>query len=265
MVVRQPVFSNDIGLTVQLDVNHGLISVHATNQSLRNILREICKKANVQLILEGEFSTRVTISYDKLPLKQAIVHLVRNRGSILVMIHADDAGKLSRIFEKMLLYDCNEGSAIKTNKDISQEIQKQLEWVDYLALGPEDEAVLGLAEILSAEEQALVVKQHALDALTDFNSDQVADALANGLSNERNNMRASIVRALGQLEDEPSSLILAQVLFGDSDNEIRLLAVQQLAGYQTLAAKAFLQAATKDTDELVQIEAQYALDAFDIN
>ncbi len=244
--------------------NHQLITLQADHLPLRVLLTQICKTKNVQLSLNGTFSTEVSVLFEKLPLKQAILRLVSNNTRMLMITYADADNRNTSIIEKIVIYENDQPSPTKTIIDFGQSVEEQLDYLEYLASGPEHEAIPEIAKILSAKDGDVIVKQRAVHILTGFSSDEVAETLANGLSDKRPNIRGNIINALGQLKNQQSSLILAQVLFSEKDKVVRLLAVEHLTALESPAAKAFLQVAAKDSNQQIKREAQYALDVFKV-
>lgn len=262
LIIIQPVSAIGVEVIEQSE-NLQLISLQADHQPLNDVLHEICKSANVQLALYGTFPSEISVNFEKLALKQAILRLVSNNSRILMITYADSAGTQADVIESIVIYADDQPGPVKTVIDFGQSVDEQLDYLEHLASGPEYEAIPEIAKILSARDEASVVKHRAIEILTSFSSDQVAETLASGLSDQRTELRSSIINALGQLNNQQSSLILGQVLFAEQDHDIRLLAVEQLTTFETPAAKAFLKSAAEDTNQQIQTEAKYALDVLE--
>lgn len=240
-----------------------LISFYAKNQPVDSLLQDICKAAHVQLNLHGTLASEVSVVFEKLPLNQVIRRLVANHARIWMMTYADQPDNQPPLIEAIQIYLDNDQFYSRTILDDNPAIVEKLDYLEYLAIGPESEALPDIAGMLSARDEALIVKQHAVDILTSFKSDQVADTLANGLDSNPPELKTSIINALGQLKNQQSSLILAQILYGETDNDMRLLAVEQLNSFDSPAARAFLKSAAQDSNQLIQQEARYSLDVID--
>ncbi|MCH9697599.1 MAG: HEAT repeat domain-containing protein [Gammaproteobacteria bacterium] len=241
-----------------------LISVYAKNQPVDSLLQDICQAAHVQLTLHGTFASEISVAFDKLPLNQVIRRLIANYARIWMITYADQPDNQSPLVEAIQVYLDSQQVFTTTVLDDDPAIGERLDYLEYLASGPESEALPEIAGILSARNNALIVKQRAVEILASFKSDQVAETLANGLGSNPPELKTSIINALGQLKNQQSSLILAQILYGETDNDVRLQAVEQLNSFDTPAARAFLKSAALDSNQQIQQEARYALDALDI-
>jgi HEAT repeat protein len=72
-------------------------------------------------------------------------------------------------------------------------------------------------------------------------------------------VRTEVVRALAEIGGEQATMTLGQAVFGDTDPEVRLAAVDALEKLAGLQARVFVEAATKDFDPRVAGAAREAL------
>ena len=254
-----PCFSIDLPNEVPAyDHNDGTVSVHSINTSLYNVLSAICESANIRLIMEDDLSMTDSISFNELPLDQAIRRLVGNKGLLIIyqIPESDNIGKIKEI----RVY--NNPVITQAEETISSHIQEKIEWINYLATQAKDEALAELERMLLIKENNLTITRHVIDTLSNITDDRISSILAKGLSDNRPQVRNNIVHALGQQDDLNSSLILAQVLYGDPDKTTRLQAIEQLGLYNSPTAKVFLLPMLKDKDMDIQVEAEFFLDSF---
>jgi len=208
--------------------------------------------------MEGNLSMKDSISFNKLPLSQAIRHLVGTKSFIMIYESSDSEnnGKIKEI----RIY--NSPIVTQTKEPISPAIQEKIEWINYLATQAKDEALAELERMLLIKENDLTITRHVIDTLSNITDDRISSILAQGLSDNRPQVRNNIVHALGQQDDLNSSLILAQVLYGDPDKTTLLQAIEQLGLYNSPTAKVFLLPMLKDKDMDIQVEAEFFLDSF---
>ena len=239
-----------------VEYNYGLISIHATGISLEKLLCAIGNKANIQITLYGDFSDKVNLSVTSTSLENVIQWLVHDWNNII--IYASNKNTNHRPIEKIYLFNRTQDSEFKF-EITPPKVLEELALLAKLALLPDDEAIPALAKKLT-EKKNQVVTQLIIENLINIGGDIAANALAEGLVDDREQIRTDIVTALGQLDNEQASLILAQVMYGDPDPQTRAAAVEQLASFTTEPTQAFLKAASLDKDEQVQLEAQYAIE-----
>ncbi len=135
-----------------------------------------------------------------------------------------------------------------------------MQWIDYLSKRPEQEAIGELGLLLSETDKDIQVKQHAIDALSQYTNEGTADALALALYDKRQEVRAEIIHALEHVNDANALNLLAQIFYGDSNKALRLLAIKKMAAFDSPAAKVYLQSALFHQDENIQLKARYGLD-----
>jgi HEAT repeat protein len=119
-------------------------------------------------------------------------------------------------------------------------------------------AIAALGRIL-VEGEDPAVRLRAAQMLQRIDGPQAVGELARGLGDTDRSIRMAVVNGLAESSSEEAMLGLGQVLFGDEDHEVRLLAVDHLARDPGEAAHAFLQAAADDPDQEVRATARQAL------
>jgi len=236
------------------------VTLLASNISLKDVLQTLCEKANIQLTLNGQFQKKVNITTYNQPINHFFKKLLGN--SDFVLIYSED----KQTIKSVLLYESSKTSTALTSfidEPLPKEVLEQLDWIHYLSTRPEDEAIVGLADILSIKETHIKSKQYAIEQLSSFSHNKaIVNAIAGGLKDDRIEIREQVINTLGQLEYQTSHQILGQVIFGEKDSRLRLQAVKHLAGTNTLASKAFLKAALKDESPAVQAEAKFILESY---
>jgi HEAT repeat protein len=120
------------------------------------------------------------------------------------------------------------------------------------------DAVSSLASILRTNSDA-VVREAAAGALARLPDAQGVLALRGAVEDQDPRVRAGALLSLGQLYEEGSAGIMAQVLTRDPDAGVRQAAVWALAALQGAGALRALHAAASDPDAGVRQAAASAL------
>jgi len=231
------------------EFSDGLVSVQAINTAY-NILSVICEMASINLIVDKDLSKKNRVVFKRLPLEQAVRHLVGSNGLLMTY---DPSGKITEI----RVYNHQQG---KPAADISSITRaKKIQWIDSLAGQAEDIALVELERVLIDKSNDIAITEYVIAVLGEMANKQVSHILAKGLRDNRSQVRDSIVFALGKQGDLNASLILAQVLYGDPSQATKLKAVEQLALSGAPIAKVFLQSMLKDNDMDIQAEAEFFL------
>jgi hypothetical protein len=216
----------------------GRITVRALDAPLSQVLEEIGRQSGIVVRFNGDLNRQVNLTMVGTPVPEAIRRLTGE--TALVMIHGPSPalGGVPPVREIWAYTGSGDPGSARVVRVVRAEAP-----------------VPAPARPLSAEE-----------------SEHVARLLAGrGDSGDRARLRALdrlsgrvdrvAIAALGRIlvEGEDPAVRLGQVLFGDEDHEVRLLAVDHLARDPGEAAHAFLQAAADDPDQEVRATARQAL------
>lgn len=241
-----------------LRVTHNKVSLNAKNIRLKEVLLALCDKANIQLVLKGQFPNKVNIAVSNQPTEHFFRKLLSSNDYILVYSKDKQSIKKVLVYES---FDNSQSLITFINKPVPKEILDELEWIHYLSTRPEEEAISGLSEIIAAKGKHLESKLYAIEQLSSLSHNKtIVNAMAGGLVDDRPEIREQVVNALGQLEYPTAQQILGQVIFGEQDASLRLQAVKQLANTHTPVSEAFIKAATEDKNTAVQAEAEFIVE-----
>lgn len=241
-----------------LRVTNNKVSLNAKNISLKELLQALCDKASIELVLNGQFPNKVNIAVYNQPTEQFFKKLLNSSDYVLVYSKDKQSIKKVLVYES---FDHLQSLITFINKPAPNEILEELEWIHYLSTRSEDEAISGLSEIIATKEQHLESKLYAIEQLSYLaHNKTIVNAMAEGLADDRPEIREQVVNALGKLDYPNAHQILGQVIFGEQDPNLRLQAVKQLANIHTPVSEAFIKAATEDKNPAVQAEAEFLLE-----
>lgn len=261
------------------------LTVQATDLPKSELLSRIAAVYGASLRLQGTFSARTSISFRDLSISAAVRRIV-DGGHFVILHDAAAAARLAGRPVEIRVYAPRRATAVDRAGDPAHPRPADL---PRTGKAPEDRsaaidepAIIDLgrpaiealaARAGAADIQALgeVVERHgddamrylALDLLTDIGNDAAVQAVERGLGDENPLFRSNAVATLGDIVAADAARSLGQVVFGESDPSVRLLAVESLALRQGEPVKAFLKAAAVDPDPAVREAAVGALRGFD--
>jgi len=257
--ISQYAYAEKGSVTIEnLRVTNNKVSLNAKNISLKELLQALCDKASIELVLNGQFPNKVNIAVYNQPTEQFFKKLLNSSDYVLVYSKDKQSIKKVLVYES---FDHLQSLITFINKPAPNEILEELEWIHYLSTRSEDEAISGLSEIIATKEQHLESKLYAIEQLSYLaHNKTIVNAMAEGLADDRPEIREQVVNALGKLDYPNAHQILGQVIFGEQDPNLRLQAVKQLANIHTPVSEAFIKAATEDKNPAVQAEAEFLLE-----
>ena len=275
---------------IDVTVRDGMLTLHAVDAPLADILTAIGVQAGIDIALSGNLSATVSRSFTNVSVPEAVRGLAR--GALLVMIHGpavkDSRGR--RVTE-IRVYGSAGGNAPKvvmalsrpklepgvsashtSTSDVSDAavtaaLQRYQQYDEAgrrtiilgLSARGDPEAVAILGRIISQDSQP-AVRNAAVAALLKIGDEQAVTALQSGLGDKDFEVRNAVVGALGELGGEQALMGLGQVLFAEKMPDLRLRAVEQLSLDPSEPARALLQAAARgDQDPNVREAARRAL------
>jgi len=247
------------GGLVNIRVTNNKVSLNAKNISLKEVLLALCDKANIQLVLKGQFANKINIDVYKQSTEQFFRKILSSSNYVLVYSKDKQSVKKVLVYES---FDNLQSLITFINKPVPKVVLEELEWIHYLSTRPENEAISELSAIIATKGKHLKSKLYAIEQLSSLaHNKAVVNAMAEGLTDDRPEIREQVVNALGQLEYLDAHQILGQVIFGEQDPRLRLQAVKQLANTHTPVSEAFIKAATEDKNIAVQAEAEFLVES----
>ena len=248
----------------------GMLTVHAENVPLMDLLRAIAKAADVDPKLRGDLSTPVNLSFGPVPLVQGVKRLVGDHTMILIHKVPQDPPSAPRL-TAFRVYGPATSAAARAARTAETSLHESIEH-DLAGSNPRhriraiqsalrldrDDALRILGKALSEDEDS-TVRLQAANALGRIGGEPAVQRLETGLRDQESTVRVEVVRSLGLIGGERAIMALGQVLFSSDDVEMRWTAVQALATQQGAPAVAILNAAARDDDRRVRDAAVEAL------
>ncbi len=255
-----------------LDVNfqNGLLTVKARNRTLEEVLYAIGEKADIEVNINGELSSKSsTWAVDNLPLSKAIKNLV-GRHNIVMNYDSPESEESVRRVSKLWVFGHTEVTANSTHFQVAVSQEENIDTQDQFdqaipsnqEQGSEDtdeqSYIKHLSKILKEEDDPSLRLQ-AVEALREIGGVQASEALAGGLNDSNPSVRIKVINSLGYLEADSIVPITGQVLYSDSDPEVRLAAVEILAEQDSEVSVVFLRVALEDKNKKVREMARSAI------
>lgn len=283
---EKPISENIVGPSnIEVRIDSGLLTLHAENASLAEVLTEVGKQAGLEIFLEDDLDVSVTNSFSNEPLPQAIARLLGDITFVMVYgsaqqderppplialrVYGDSAGQAAPVDADELDTDQSVEANIArravalglgpTSDDDSglyddlaghkdDERVHAMQWLGDLG---DDAAINALGRFLALDHQPAIRGEAAL-ALGNIGGEAASKALELGLGDEDPDVRFQVVEAMGEIGGSSSTFVLGQIIFGESDPEVRMSALASLGRVRSEAARAFLEAATEDPNHKVR-------------
>ena len=261
----------------------GGLSVRATKTPVERILSEIAGAYGASTVMEGTFAAPISVSFTDLTLAEAIRRLV-GKAPFLILYAPDPDGVGRSRPSAIRIYAAPDSSGYKdqvkaapdkANGDRAESatglgkprVAESPDHPDLTASEVEALAARAVPQDLDAlgrvveDHPDLQVRYLALTLLGDIPDQRVVLAIERGLGEEDPLFRSYVVEVLSRVDVADAVRSLGQVLYGEPDPLVRLLAVNGLAGRDEEPARAFLQVAVEDPDRRVRAAAARALQA----
>ncbi len=252
-----------------LDVNfqNGLLTVKVRNRTLEEVLYAIGEKANIEVNINGELSSKLsTWSIDNLPLSKGIRSLV-SRHNIVMNYDSPEGEESGRRVSKLWVFGHTEVTANSNHFQVEVDhkenigVQGQFDQANQ-EQGSEDtdeqSYIKHLSKILKEEDDPSLRLQ-AVEALREIGGVRASEALAGGLNDSKPAVRIEVINSLGYIEADSIVPITGQVLYSDTDPEVRLAAVEILAEQDSEVSVVFLRVALEDKNKKVREMARSAI------
>lgn len=264
------VAAGGIGVTVE----GGRLSASLGAVPVVDVLAMVAQQTGATLSVRGELGNVRPQAFTRMPLAEALPRLAQPNGLILqfdetrgdrrlLAIHAvapgstgGAAGQAARAYPRaasiMKMWNYESGGELPPSEQRTEVLNK-------LAKQKKDGqmVVQSLVYVLSGDPDP-AVRRAALGLLARLPGDDARRNVMQTVADVDPDMRIEALRALSATGEKPVS-VLAQVVKGDSDANVRLAAVGMLDRRDGDLARAVLEGARSDADPQVREAAQQAL------
>ena len=237
----------------------------------RTLIAEIVRRGDLTVISRAPLDDRLTLDFEKLPLAEALVRIMRGRSYMLH--HAQVANAVKQIDQThhATLWVFSDDSSDESGFSLSAtslaiEILRSQLMSDDLRVRQDairelrklnvDEVVGPLSYALDDEDQKIRIK--AVYALADIGGDDAAAVLTAGLADESAWVRAETAFALGSLGDTSVIPLLKHALY-DADSRVRQSAISAFTEIGGSASADALAIALQDMDSSIRVHAVEAI------
>ncbi len=219
-----------------------VLTVEVQDAPLEELLREVARQSGLSIVWYGTISERISISFQRLSLEQALTRILRHHSFALAYSQAREGqSKAARLRKLWIIPKGTEGAPVpstvaeyETEEESLQEEATDLallraalrsddSWeredaVEALGEIGRPEAVLFLRQALTDQDED--VREAAIAALANIGGDEAAQALAIVLEDEDEWFREEALEALGEIGGESAMRLLEQAL-EDVDEGVR--------------------------------------------
>ncbi len=253
-------------------IEDGKLWVAARNTPLIDILKSFAQAADFELTVSVDLSEPVSVTLNEVALEVGFNELTKDCSKIVQLgSDAQDDWRPRKIWvlgRSERSSPPRQASAAENPRSSesmpgTQTLESLFKQLDHphseiriatvLQLsGLHSEAVVTrLGETLRGDAEP-AVRRAALEALVEVGNEQAFDAATAGMSDKQASLRRQAMHALYDWNSAKSVPFLGQLLFRDTDAEVRLDAVNLLGATQHPAARVLLGVALQDRDERVR-------------
>lgn len=227
---------------IRVEIEDGLLTLETRDAPLHEVIQEIGELSGFKTILVGEFikPSLVNVSFENIPLGEAIDRLVSDKNRIILYRLSEDDPRQRIISQVWLLQS---GEAVVSE-------------VGSIASGGEADVngykLARLTRMLQ-QDQDKSVRARAAIALGTFQDERAVFALESALLDDESLVRSQAIKALGRIGNEQATVALGNVLLRDSaDKSERIMASQALWNNDSEIARDYLRAAANDIDAQIR-------------
>ncbi len=275
---RVALAAKDDAARVVVSVQHGLLSVQAENAALVDVLREIAKQADFQLVIHGELEARISWAFANVPVADGVGDLLQNFSSVLIYASTSDRGPgaLAEVLVLRTQADSPNVERNATNVRVAEtdteetpqiplfqsidasDREEHLRTLRGLTRQPNASVVKSLVYLLD-DDQDPTIRSMAAIGLGKVRVDAAKAALIAALSDEDTLVRRRAVQALGRRWGNDAVEPLSMALLSDPDPTIRREAALRLGRITSEESLVSLSMAESDTDDTVRRAVEHAM------
>ncbi len=223
---------------MKITLNKNLISVDIVDTPLIEVLNHIEKETGIEGHFLGNLRGLITISFSPVSFEKGMKNLVGKNSISFVYKDLKTGHSIAEIW---VIDGSGPGESL-SYIDVHGHIDSQQEI---------NTKTTGNLSSLNENLQELV-KQGDAEAVM---------SIAAQFGNVSVEVRELLVDAIGLIHNEHSIQILGQILYGDSEPQIRMMAIRYLAErIEEPAAKALIEGATGDPDDAVRLLVEQLLE-----
>ena len=230
---------------LRIEMKDGSLTMETRDAPLHEVMRGIGELAGFKTILVGDFidPPLVSVSFNKIPVREAVERLVSDNNRIILYRQAGDDTQQSTISQVWLL---------QSGDDVASDVGD----AENIALGREEDVkgykLARLTRMLQQDQDA-TVRTRAAIALGTFQDERAVFALESALLDKDSSVRTQAIKALGRIRSEQATIALGNILLRDSaDKSERIMASRALWNQDSEIAQDYLRAAANDTDAQIR-------------
>jgi hypothetical protein len=240
----------------QLDVEisaDDFVTLSARDAAIQDILKEINRASETDMILVGDFDQRISIEISDTPLQYALINVLRDHSYILHYI-LDDSDKCNLPPGQLWVYSLD---SVQLRDDEYEENSFSCEPSNINAHQANNKSSdVELITALNVEDPK--IREDAVNELALIGKPAIS-ALEPMINDEDENVRDAVVEALSDIGGDDSARALGSALKHE-DAAFREIAVDALAEIGGSVAIQMLEKALQDPDDAISQSAEEHLD-----
>jgi hypothetical protein len=257
---------------VNIDISAGAIDAVCTGVSLGQVLASLAEAAGFELVTFSSLDTSIELRASSVSLEELLARILKGYSYAFQARQGQEPGNLARLF----VFQPSEHRPIETSIEMSgRPVEKslpadlpepasqaaanrQLELEQAYTLDYE-KAVPLLGDALDDDEDA-AVRARAVSILANLGGEAAFEAVSTAVGDEHRAVRELAMDTLVDMDRERAYPYIGRVLFGDSETELRVRALDLLGQSRDEVAIALIQAGTDDPDPRVSARARDLLE-----
>lgn|GEM_PF-1398546 len=248
---------------LRVDVANALVSLEARAISAENIITELARLSNLQIVLDEPIEGTVTLELVRVSMPVALSRILKDHDFALKVVHDSRAEVhaatlwiFRRSSNEQALFGYDVSAAEMHSGSIEQSANERMNAVQRYAALEEHEALAYLNEALADADP--VIRKKAVTLLADLESDGASSMLITALWDSDAHVREEAVHALSQTDEAMLTQSLHNAL-ADPNDSVRDAAIQALVDTDIGDSVQLLRAALNDPNPSLRADVLTAL------
>ena len=248
---------------LRVDVADALVSLEARAISVVDIITELARQSNLQIVLDEPIEGTVSLELVRVSMPVALTRILKDHDFALKVVH-DSRGEVDAatlwVFHRSPNEQAPSGhdvsAAERHSGSVEQRANERMNAVQRYAALEEQEALAYLNEALADVDP--VVRKKAVTLLADLESDGASSMLITALWDSDAHVREEAVHALRQTGEAMLTQSLHNAL-ADPNDSVRSAAIQALVDIDFADSEQLLRAALNDPNPSLRADVLAAL------